>query len=75
MFDVTVSSEGGDNLIEWEECIVVVITDLLKDNVMIDSSNNQAKVTIDDQDSKFRSKSIVTSGISKQPPCGCVYIE
>ena len=50
MFDVTVSS---DNLIEWEECIVVVITDLLKDNVMIDSSNNQAKVTIDDQDSKF----------------------
>ena len=49
-FDITVSL---DDFIEWEECIVVVIMDLRKANVIVDSNNNQAKVTIDDQDSTF----------------------
>ena len=46
-FDVTVNP---DNFIEWDECIVVEIGGLNKDNVIIDS--NQCKTTIVDQDGK-----------------------
>ena len=48
-FDVSVNS---DDLIEWEECIVIIISDPMKSNVLIDGNSNQYKITIDDQDSK-----------------------
>ena len=48
-FEITVNS---DNLTEWEECIIIVIQEPTKDNVVIDGDNSQYKITVYDPDSK-----------------------
>ena len=48
-FMITVNS---DNLIEWEECIIVIIAIPVKANIVLDMDNNQYKIIIEDVDSK-----------------------
>ena len=48
-FEITVNS---DALIECDETFIIVISEQIKDNVVIDENNDQYSVTIEDQDSK-----------------------
>ena len=48
-FDITVNP---DALIECDESFIIVISEQIKDNVVIDENNDQYSVTIEDQDSK-----------------------